>query len=63
MLQAGQSARRVAGTFRVAPNAITRLLNRFTVTNSVTDKARSGTNVMNSGHIKNRNHVARANEA
>ena len=42
MLQAGQSARRVAGTFRVAPNAITRLLNRFTVTNSVTDKARSG---------------------
>jgi transposase len=42
MLQAGQSARRVAGTFGVAPITITRLLNRFTTTNSVTYRARSG---------------------
>ena len=42
MLQAGQSARRVAGTFGVAPITITKLLNRFTTTNSVTYRARSG---------------------
>ena len=42
MLQAGQSARRVAGTFGVASSTITRLLNRFTAINSITDRARSG---------------------
>ena len=42
MLRAGQSTRQVTAVFGVVQSTISRLLQRFNVTNSVNDRRRSG---------------------